>query len=70
LGTEAHFSIQPARLSIFCSRQKATPELPDASSTQGIEAMQMINKGRVRGLAKGDAVSQAYFIANVFGIAA
>ena len=37
---------------------------------QGIEAMHMINKGRVRWLAKGDAVGQAYFIASLFGIAA
>jgi transposase, IS6 family len=37
---------------------------------QGIEAMHMINKGRVRWLAKGDAVGQARFIAELFGIAA
>jgi transposase-like protein len=37
---------------------------------QGIEAMHMINKGRVRWLAKGDAVGQAYFVASLFGIAA
>jgi hypothetical protein len=29
---------------------------------QGIEAMHMINKGRVRRLAKGDAVGQAHFM--------
>jgi transposase-like protein len=37
---------------------------------QGIEAMHMINKGRVRWLAKGDTVGQAHFIAELFGIAA
>jgi transposase-like protein len=37
---------------------------------QGIEAMHMINKGRVRWLAKGDAVGQAHFVASLFGIAA
>jgi transposase, IS6 family len=37
---------------------------------QGIEAMHMINKGRVRWLAKGDAFGQAHFIASLFGIGA
>jgi transposase, IS6 family len=37
---------------------------------QGIEAMHMIRKGRVRWLAKGDAVGQALFIAELFGLAA
>ena len=37
---------------------------------QGIETMHMINKGRVRWLPIGDAVGQAYFIAEPFGIAA
>ena len=37
---------------------------------QGIEAVNMIRKGRVRWLAKGDAVGQAHFIAELFGIAA
>ena len=37
---------------------------------QGIETMHMINKGRVRWLAKGDALGQAYFVAGLFGIAA
>jgi IS6 family transposase len=37
---------------------------------QGIETMHMINKGRVRWLAKGDAVGQAHFVGNLFGIAA
>jgi IS6 family transposase len=37
---------------------------------QGIETMHMINKGRVRWLAKGDALGQAYFVASLFGIAA
>ena len=36
---------------------------------QGIETMHMISKGRVRWLAKGDAVGQAHFIATLFGIA-
>jgi IS6 family transposase len=34
---------------------------------QGIETMHMINKGRVRWLAKGDAFGQAHFIASLFG---
>ena len=37
---------------------------------QGIEAVAMIRKGRVRWLAQGDAVGQAHFIAELFGIAA
>lgn len=37
---------------------------------QGIETMHMINKGRVRWLAKGDAVGQAHFVAALFGITA
>jgi transposase, IS6 family len=37
---------------------------------QGIETVAMIRKGRVRWLAKGDAVRQAHFIAKLFGIAA
>jgi hypothetical protein len=32
--------------------------------------MHMINKGRVRWLAKGDAVGQAHFVGSLFGIAA
>jgi transposase, IS6 family len=36
---------------------------------QGIETMNMIRKGRVRGLVKGDALGQALFIAELFGIA-
>lgn len=36
---------------------------------QGIETMHMINKGRVRWLAKGDALGQAHFVASLFGIA-
>ncbi len=37
---------------------------------QGIETMHMIRKGRVRGLVKGDALGQALFINELFGIAA
>ena len=37
---------------------------------QGIEAVHMIRKGRVRWLAKDDAVGQALFITQLFGIAA
>jgi IS6 family transposase len=37
---------------------------------QGIEAVNMIRKGRVRWLDKGDAVGQALFISELFGIAA
>jgi transposase-like protein len=37
---------------------------------QGIETVAMIRKRRVRWLAKGDAVGQAHFIAELFGIAA
>jgi transposase-like protein len=37
---------------------------------QGIETVAMIRKGRVRWLARGDAVGQAHFIAELFGIAA
>ena len=37
---------------------------------QGIEAVSMIRKGRVRWLSKADALGQAFFIAGLFGIAA
>jgi len=37
---------------------------------QGIETVHMIRKGRVRWLAKGDAVGQGLFIAWLFGLAA
>ncbi len=37
---------------------------------QGIEAVSMIRKGRVRWVAKEDAIAQASFIAKLFGIAA
>jgi transposase, IS6 family len=37
---------------------------------QGIEAVDMIRKGRVRLVAKVDSISQATFIAKLFGIAA
>jgi len=37
---------------------------------QGIEAINMIRKGRVRWLSKRDALGQAFFIAGLFGIAA
>jgi len=37
---------------------------------QGIEAMQMIRKGRVRWIPKDDSIAQTSFIAELFGIAA
>jgi transposase-like protein len=37
---------------------------------QGIEALHMIRKGRVRWVAKGDSLAQANFVAELFGIAA
>ena len=37
---------------------------------QGIEAMQMIRKGRVRWIPKDDSIAQASFIGELFGIAA
>ena len=36
---------------------------------QGIETVHMIRKGRVRWLAKEDAVGQAHFIGGLFGLA-
>ncbi len=36
----------------------------------GIEAMSMIRKGQVKGISKGDSVSQAKFIEELFGIIA
>ena len=36
----------------------------------GYEAMNMIRKGQVKWLAKGDVVGQATFIERIFGIAA
>jgi len=37
---------------------------------QGIETMQMIQKGRVRWIPKDDSIAQANFIGELFGIAA
>ena len=37
---------------------------------QGIEVVNMIRKGRARWVAKEDAIAQATFIAELFGIAA
>ena len=37
---------------------------------QGIELVNMIRKGRVRWLAKEDAVGQAHFIGKLFGLSA
>ena len=37
---------------------------------RGIEAMCMIRKGRLRWVAKGDAIGQARFISKLFGLAA
>ena len=37
---------------------------------QGIEAVNMIRKGRVKWLTKGDAVGQSIFIGALFGIVA
>ena len=37
---------------------------------QGIETLNMIRKGRVRWVPKEDAIAQASFIAELFGIAA
>ena len=37
---------------------------------QGIETVEMIRKGRVRWVAKNDAVAQAPFVAELFGLAA
>ena len=37
---------------------------------QGIETVDMIRKGRVRWLVKGDAVGQARFIGELFGLSA
>ena len=37
---------------------------------QGIEAVNMIRKGRVRWLVKGNTVGQAHFIAGLFGLTA
>ena len=37
---------------------------------RGIEAMSMIRKGQVKGISKGDSVSQAKFIETLFGMSA
>jgi transposase-like protein len=37
---------------------------------RGIEAMSMIRKGQVKGISKGDSVSQVKFIEKLFGISA
>jgi transposase-like protein len=37
---------------------------------QGIEAMNMIRKGRARWVAREDSIMQAHFVAELFGLAA
>ena len=37
---------------------------------QGIEAINMIRKGRVRWLSKDDVLGQAFFVAGLFGVSA
>jgi transposase-like protein len=37
---------------------------------RGIEAMSMIRKGQVKGISKGECVSQSKFIEELFGISA
>jgi len=37
---------------------------------RGIEAMSMIRKGQVKGISRGDSVSQVKFIEDLFGISA
>ena len=50
---------------------KGYGSLPTAWRTlRGIEAMEMVSKGRARWVAKGDAVRQAKFINKLFGVAA
>ncbi len=40
------------------------------STLKGIEAMNMIRKGQVKGVKQGDSVSEVKFIEAIFGIAA
>ena len=42
----------------------------DGMTLRGIEAMDMVRKGRVRWVAKRDSAGQAKFIGTLFGIAA
>jgi transposase, IS6 family len=50
---------------------KGYGSVQSASRTlQGIETVHMIRKGRVRWLAKDDALGQALFITDLFGISA
>jgi hypothetical protein len=50
---------------------KGYGSFPSAWHTlQGIEAIQMIRKGRLRRVAKNDTVGQTRFIDNLFGLAA
>ncbi len=41
-----------------------------ARTLQGYEVMNMIRKGQVRGVGKGDVLGQMAFIASLFGVAA
>ncbi len=43
---------------------------PATRTLSGIEAMNMIRKGQVSGINQGDSVSQAKFIAAIFGASA
>jgi IS6 family transposase len=49
---------------------KGYGSFPSASRTlEGIETLNMVRKGRVNWVAKGDVAAQARFIAKLFGIA-
>ncbi len=44
---------------------------PTARRTlRGMEAIHMIRKGQIRGVAKGDIVAQRNYMAQLFGVAA
>jgi transposase-like protein len=43
---------------------------PAWRTLQGIEAMQIIRKGRVRSVTKNDSIAQATFVAELFGLTA
>ncbi|TMC34644.1 MAG: IS6 family transposase, partial [Chloroflexi bacterium] len=40
------------------------------NTLQGYESMNMIRKGQMRGVEKGDITGQVAFIASLFGVAA
>jgi transposase, IS6 family len=59
-----------AKKRVWLAKGYATFDQSAWRTLQGIETVNMIRKGRVRWLGKGDAVGQERFIGELFGLSA